>query len=48
MNFDFNSYTKNLINKARVGENSTLKNIYKNKKGRHSARNLAYVFLFCI
>lgn len=46
--FYTNRQEENLINKARVGENSTLKNIYKNKKGRHSARNLAYVFLFCI
>ena len=46
--FYTNKQEENLINKARVGENSTLKNIYKNKKGRHSARNLAYVFLFCI
>ena len=36
----------NLINEVRVGVNSTLKNTYINKKGRHSARKLACVFLF--
>ena len=37
----------NLINKTRVGGNSTLKSIYI-KKGKHNARKLARVFLFCV
>ena len=34
-------------NKVRVGADSTLKSIYI-KKGKHNARKLARVFLFCV
>ena len=45
--FYTNRQEENKINKVRVGADSTLKSIYI-KKGKHNARKLAYVFLFCV
>ena len=45
--FYTNRQEENKINKVRVGADSTLKSIYI-KKGKHNARKLARVFLFCV